>query len=235
MKHIPIDSVYKAQHGWLQSHFHFSFAQYQDKENMHFGALRVMNDDLVQAHSGFNEHPHHDMEIITYVIRGELTHKDSMGNKESLGRGAIQYLSAGTGITHSEDNEGDEEVHLIQTWILPSEKGLNPQYGSKIFEEQEHHNKWLHLIAPEGTKNVINIYQDANMYVTELDSGKVLDFVVSPHRQVYIKVMEGSANINTVKYKQGDAGEIVEEDITVQALSDVHILLVEMKAESSLV
>jgi len=88
MKHIPIDSVHKAQHGWLQSYFHFSFAQYQDKENMHFGALRVMNDDLVQAHSEFNEHRHHHMEIITYVIRGQLTHKESMGSKESLGRGA---------------------------------------------------------------------------------------------------------------------------------------------------
>ena len=195
---------------------------------MHYGALRVMNDDIIAAHSGFGTHPHNDMEIITYIIRGELTHQDSMGNKESLGRGSMQYLSAGTGITHSEMNEGDEEVHVIQTWILPQAKGLEPQYGSKIFDPKARHNKWLHLIAPMGTPEVINIYQDTNMYVSEVDKGIKLTFELGEQRQLYVKVMEGEAEINGFVFKEGDAAKVEDEDLNVEALSDVHILLVEM-------
>lgn len=195
---------------------------------MHYGALRVMNDDIIAAHSGFGTHPHNDMEIITYIIRGELTHQDSMGNKESLGRGSMQYLSAGTGITHSEMNEGDEEVHVIQTWILPQAKGLEPQYGSKVFDPIARHNKWLHLIAPQGTPEVINIYQDANMYVSEVDKGIKLTFELGEQRQLYVKVMEGEAEINGFVFKEGDAAKVEDEDLNVEALSDVHILLVEM-------
>jgi redox-sensitive bicupin YhaK (pirin superfamily) len=196
---------------------------------MHYGVLRVMNDDVIQPHTGFGTHPHEDMEIITYVIRGELTHQDSMENKESLGRGSVQYLSAGTGITHSEKNEGDVEVHLIQTWILPHSKGLQPQYGSRVFEPEVRHNKWLHLIAPEGTPDIINIYQDANMYVSELDQNKTLTFEVGKNRQLYVKLMEGDANINGMEFKEGDAAEVLGEDLHVEALSNVHILVVEMQ------
>lgn len=199
---------------------------------MHYGVLRVMNDDIIQPHTGFGTHPHQDMEIITYVIRGELTHQDSMGNKESLGRGSVQYLSAGTGITHSEKNEGDEEVHLIQTWILPHSKGLQPQYGSKVFNPETRHNKWLHLIAPQGTPDIINIYQDANMYVSELDQNKTLTFELVKNRQLYVKLMEGDAKINGMDFKEGDAAEVSGEDLHVEALSDVHVLLVEMEEEN---
>ena len=231
MTHIPFNTLYKADHGWLQSRFHFSFAEYHDRTNMHYGVLRVMNDDIIQPHTGFGTHPHQDMEIITYVIRGELTHQDNMGNKESLGRGSLQYLSAGTGITHSEKNEGDEEVHLIQTWILPDAKGLQPQYGSKVFDPETRHNKWLHLIAPQGTPNIINIYQDANMYVSELDQNKSLTFALGKNRQLYVKLMEGEAKINGVDFKEGDAAKVLGEDLDVKALSHVHILLVEMPKE----
>lgn len=196
---------------------------------MHYGALRVMNDDLIQAHTGFDTHPHQDMEIITYIIRGELTHQDSMGNKEKLRRGAVQYLSAGTGITHSEKNESDEEVHLIQTWILPEAKGLEPRYGSKVFETQTRHNRWLHLVGSDKTDNAIPIYQDANMYVSELDKNKSLTFELGENRQLYVKLMEGEANINGIVFKQGDAAEVSDEDLNVEALDDVHLLLVEMK------
>ena len=228
MKHIPFRSLYRAEHGWLESRFHFSFAEYHNRDNMHYGVLRVMNDDIIQAHTGFDTHPHRDMEIITYIIRGELTHEDSMGNKESLGRGAMQYLSAGTGITHSERNEGDEAVHLIQTWILPSEKDKTPQYGSKVYNKEDRHNKWLHLIAPEGTKNVTNIYQDANLYVTELDNGKKLDFTLESDRQVYLKVMEGEVRINDFVCREGDACEIKDENIVLKGISHAHVLMVEI-------
>lgn len=225
---IPFNSLYTANHGWLQSHFHFSFAEYQDRENMHFGVLRVMNDDIIAPHTGFGTHPHHDMEIITYVLSGELTHQDSMGNAESLGRGSIQYMSAGTGVSHSEKNEGDVPVHLIQTWILPSHKALAPRYGSKVFDDKARHNQWLHLIAPEGTQDVINIYQDANMFVSELDQNSTLGFTLKADRQLYVKVMEGRGVVNNSVFEQGDAAKVWDEDLFIKALSPMHILLVEM-------
>ncbi len=225
MNHISNDSLYLAEHGWLKSKFHFSFAEYQDKNNMHYGTLRVMNDDRISPYTGFGAHPHKDMEIITYVINGELTHQDSMGNKESLGRGAVQYLSAGTGIVHSEKNEGDEEVHFIQTWILPQENGLEPRYGSKIFESKERHNKWLHLM---GNDAAIPIYQDANIYVSEVDKGKSLTFALETNRQLYAKIMEGEADINGILFKAGDAATVVDEDFNIVASQNVHILLIEM-------
>lgn len=225
IKRIPIDSLYTAKHGWLTSRFHFSFAEYVNRDNMHYGVLRVMNDDYIAPHTGFGVHPHNDMEIITYVIRGELAHTDSMGNKESLSRGDVQYLSAGTGITHSEKNEGDEEVHLIQTWILPKARSLEPRYGSKRFAPDDRHNTWLHIVGKNGH---IPIYQDANMYVTELDKGKALSFALQENRQLYLKVMEGEATINGTRFQAGDAAEIEDESLNVQALESAHILLVEM-------
>jgi redox-sensitive bicupin YhaK (pirin superfamily) len=225
---IPFNTLYSADHGWLQSRFHFSFAEYHDSANMHYGVLRVMNDDIIQPHTGFDTHPHRDMEIITYVISGTLTHEDNMGNKESLGRGAVQYLSAGTGISHSEKNEGDAAVHLIQTWILPQAKGLTPRYGSKTFEASARHNRWLHLVGSDDTDTAIPIYQDANMYVCELDRNRTLYFTLGTKRQLYVKVMEGDAVLNDLVLKEGDAAKVADEDLKVKALSDVHILLVEM-------
>lgn len=231
LRHIPFESLYTADHGWLKSRFHFSFAEYRNMDNIHYGPLRVMNDDLITGHEGFGTHPHNDMEIITYILRGELTHQDSMGHKESLGRGSIQYLSAGTGITHSEINEGDEEVHLIQTWILPSQKGLKPQYGSKVFEFEERHNRWLHLVGPEKSSAEIKIYQDASMYASEIDAGGNLDFVLHEGRALYLKVMEGKAKINGVLFSSGDAAEVEDETLDIQAVENTHLLIVEMLKE----
>lgn len=228
IKHIPFNTLYLADHGWLKSRFHFSFAEYRNPENIHYGPLRVMNDDRINGNTGFGEHPHNDMEIITYVLNGQLTHQDSMGHKESLGRGAVQYMSAGTGVTHSEMNEGDEEVHLIQTWIIPKEKGLTPQYGSKVFTFSERHNKWLHLVGPEWSDSAITIYQDANMFASELDARKVLRFELQSDRQVYVKVMEGEGLLNGTALSAGDAAEVTDENLDFVAISDLHLLLVEM-------
>lgn len=228
IQHIPFLSLYLADHGWLKSRFHFSFAEYFNKDNMHFGVLRVMNDDLIAPHSGFGEHPHSDMEIVSYVLRGELTHQDSMGNKESLGRGAIQYMSAGTGVTHSELNEGDDEAHLIQTWILPRAKNLAPHYGSMTFDPEQRHNTWLHLIGPEGTGAAIHLSQDANLFVGEIDAGNSLTFTVESGRQLFVKVMEGEGKINGISFMPGDAAEVEGEPIIVEAGSRAHLLLVEM-------
>lgn len=232
IKKIPFSSLFLADHGWLKSRFHFSFAEYRNPDNIHYGPLRVMNDDRINGMTGFGTHPHNDMEIITYVLKGELTHQDSMGHKESLGRGAVQYMSAGTGVTHSEMNEGDQEVHLIQTWIIPSAKGLTPQYGSKAFDLHERHNRWLHLVGPEWSNSAITIYQDANMFASEIDAGKRLSFELQPDRQLYLKVMEGSGIINGIVFGQGDAAEVADESLAIEATSDLHLLLVEMAKEA---
>ena len=231
LKHIPFDSLYTAEHGWLTSHFHFSFAEYRNMDNLRFGPLRVMNDDFIRPHEGFGLHPHRDMEIVTYVLCGELTHADSMGNKESLGRGAIQYLSAGTGITHSEMNDGDETVHLIQTWIIPHTKNVEPQYGSKSFTVEDRKNKWLHLVGPKGSDAHINIYQDASMYACELDDRQKIEFDVGSARQLYVKLMEGSADINGTLFRSGDAAEVIDENILIRGIDQAHILIVEMAKE----
>ncbi len=228
IKHIPFNTLYLADHGWLKSRFHFSFAEYRNPENIHYGPLRVMNDDRIKGNTGFGTHPHNDMEIITYVLNGQLTHQDNMGHKESLGRGAVQYMSAGTGVTHSEMNEGENEVHLIQTWIIPKEKGLTPQYGSKEFTFSERHNKWLHLVGPEWSDSAITIYQDANMFASELDARKVLRFELQSDRQVYVKVMEGEGLLNGTVLLAGDAAEVRDEILDFVAISDLHLLLVEI-------
>ena len=230
IRHIPFNSLFLAEHGWLTSRFHFSFAEYHNPNNMQYGVLRVMNDDRVQAQSGFGTHPHKDMEILTYVLSGELSHQDSMGNKETLPRGGCQYMSAGSGITHSEMNDGREEVHFIQTWILPEANNLMPRYGSKTFDFKERHNQWLHLAGPQHSGAAIEFYQDANVYVTELDDKENLTFALETGRQVYLKLMEGSGTINGVQFEAGDAAEVDSEDLQIRAASSTHILLIEMQA-----
>jgi len=229
LKHIPFKSLYTSENEWLKSRFHFSFAEYYNADNINYGSLRVMNDDLIKAKKGFGTHPHRDMEIITYVIKGELTHKDSMHNKETLRRGDIQYMSAGTGITHSEMNDGEEELHLLQTWILPQQKALTPQYGSKRFSLEERQNRWLHLVGPRGSNAHINIYQDASMYVSEIDDNQKLTFVLPNGHKLYIKLLEGSAYINGLLFESGDAAELKDQDLDVKAIKNTHILLVKIK------
>ena len=229
IRHIPFASLYFADHGWLKSRFHFSFAEYRNPDNMHYGPLRVMNDDIIEGGQGFSLHPHENMEIISYVISGELTHEDSMGNRESLGRGGVQYMSAGTGVMHSETNEGNEALHLIQTWIVPAKKGAEPKYGSKVFDKSERHNRWLHLVGPEESRAAIHIYQDANIFASEIDGGQRAAFELQKGRQLYLKVMEGSANINGGMFAPGDAAEVEDESLVVEAITDLHLLLVEMR------
>lgn len=231
LKHIPNTDLYHASHGWLESRFHFSFAEYHNPKNHHYGVLRVMNDDTIEPHTGFDTHPHRDMEIITYIINGHLSHQDSMGHKETLSRGDVQYLSAGTGITHSEKNESNEALHLIQLWILPEKKGLRPQYGSKRFLKENRQNRWLHIVGNGVSTAPITIYQDANIYASELEAGQKSTFLLEDSRQCYLKVMEGNGIINTVEVNQGDALEC-DETFTIHAQTSLHLLVVEMPKQS---
>ena len=197
---------------WLKSRFHFSFAEYSSHHNRDFGVLRVMNDDLVQPHRGFGTHPHRDMEIITYICNGELTHKDSMGTEESLGRGSIQFMTAGTGVRHSEFNHGDEPLRFIQTWIKPASSGLPPNYGSCGGSTDGRKNKLQHLVSNVMDKSAttpVEINQDCDAYATELDKGQTATLDLPPGRMAYLLCIEGGVDLNgEASLSKHDAAEI---------------------------
>ncbi|MDD2382741.1 MAG: pirin family protein [Sulfurospirillaceae bacterium] len=227
------DSLYLAEHGWLTSRFHFSFAEYHNPNNMHFGALRVLNDDLILPKTGFDTHSHRDMEIVSYVVNGEITHKDSMGNAKVLKRGEVQYMSAGTGIYHSEHNRHESDsLRLLQMWFLPTSTHLTPVYGDKHYTKEERHNTLLHIVSSYQGDAAIKINQDVNLYVTELDKGLHVNVSIQPQRQVYLVQIEGSCLVNTIELHQGDALEVIQEKhLKIEALSDAHILVIDLAVE----
>lgn len=223
---------------WLLSRFHFSFAEYHNPQNQNFGVLRVMNDDLVQPARGFGEHPHRDMEICTYIVEGELSHKDSMGTQETLGRGAVQFMTAGKGVAHSEHNLHKENpLRFIQIWISPRTTGLKPNYGSAAGDFERRHNAFAHLTSDIKSAHAtpIKINQDANIYVAEIDAGVATDFPVGEGRQAYVLVMEGAA---TFSHAQGetvldrhDAAEVKglnHLNVKAHGALSAHVLIVEM-------
>lgn len=228
IKKIDHNNMGCSRLGWLSSIFHFSFAEYFKRDNINFGTLRVVNDDIIMPHTGFETHPHRDMEIVTYVIDGKLTHGDSMGNKNTLTRGEVQYMSAGTGILHSEKNEADEKLRLLQIWIMPDAKGYTPRYGDKKFDWDERGNKWLHIVSSENGKAPIKIHQDVNIHVATMSENKSLDFEVKNGRQAYFINIEGKIDINGVNLEQCDAAEISSENINITAKKDAHVMILEM-------
>ena len=228
IKKLPKQNMGESNLGWLQSRFHFSFADYRNPANMHFGVLRVLNDDIVKPKSGFDMHPHDNMEIITYIVDGEITHKDSMGNSETLGRGEVQYLSAGDGIFHSEKNESSYDLRLLQIWVFPPKKGLPRLYGSHKYKQEDRDNKFLNIVSSQDGNSAIKIYQDVNICVSEFD--KELEFKIKEGKQIYFVQIEGSSNINGTTLDFGDAMEITNEDkIVINPISKSHILFIEMK------
>ncbi|MCW2278504.1 pirin family protein [Heliophilum fasciatum] len=229
LRKIESKNMGKSDLGWLQSTFHFSFAEYYNPKNINFGVLRVLNDDLIEPQTGFDTHPHRDMEIISYVVQGSLTHGDSMGNRETLTRGQVQYMSAGTGVWHSEHNLGDNLLRLLQIWVLPDQKGYAPTYGDYRFAWSDRQNKWLPIVSGKNGEAPIKINQDVNFYVLELDQGKEINFSVESGRQAYVVQIEGSSQINDVALNARDALEVTEESITLKATERSHNMLIEMK------
>lgn len=222
------------RHGWLDSFFHFSISEYYNPENISFGVLRVLNDDTFQPGTGFDTHPHRDIEIVSYVVDGELTHADSMGNKHALTRGQIQYMSAGTGVTHSEFNLGEIPTRIMQIWIFPDKKGYEPNYGDHRFLWEDRVDKWLPIVSGcDDSIAPVRIHQDTNIFVTEISKGKSLEFDVSEGRQAYLVLIEGKADINGLSLTACDAMEITEELITIAAVEPAHVLILEMKKHLS--
>ncbi len=198
-------------HGWLDSYFTFSFAEYHDPRHMGFRSLRVINDDRIAPGGGFGMHPHRDMEIISYVLDGALEHKDSMGNGSVIRPGDFQYMSAGTGVRHSEFNPSEqEETHLLQIWIVPDQRGVKPRYGEKAMAKAP--SGRLHLVASKsGRDGSIAIQQDADLHLARLNPKDSVEHVLNPGRQAWVHVATGEVELNGQVLKAGDAAALSEE------------------------
>ncbi|MFV0393471.1 MAG: pirin family protein [Coprobacillaceae bacterium] len=232
LRYIDHKKMGRSELGWLDSHFHFSFAEYYNPNNTHFGTLRVLNDDMVKAGTGFDTHPHQDFEIISYVVDGELTHADSMKNQHTLKRGQVQYMSAGTGVTHSEHNWGHDTLRFLQIWFFPDKKGYAPNYGDYRFDWKDRQDKWLPIASGDGDERFpIQIHADIHAYATEIAEGDELSFTVEKGRQAYLVLIEGEAKVKDITMYQRDALEITEEEITIHANKNAHMLLIEMAKE----
>lgn len=197
---------------WLESLHTFSFATYYDHRFMGFRALRVINEDKVQPGEGFDTHSHKDMEIISYVIDGELEHKDSMGNGGVIRPGDIQYMSAGSGVTHSEFNPSPTQVgHFLQIWILPNELGAKPRYGQKTIPYDEKHAKLRLLASPDGEADSITIRQDTKLYASILEKDETVSYTLKQGRYAWLQVVKGEVLVNGEAFGAGDAAAITEE------------------------
>lgn len=201
-------------HGWLRTFHTFSFGDYFDPQFMGFRSLRVINEDYVQPSQGFGTHGHKDMEIITYVMKGQLEHKDSMGNGSTIVPGEVQYMSAGKGVRHSEFNPSDKEwVHLFQIWIMPDEKNYEPRYGQKKFSDEEKVGKWCLLVSPEGSNGSLAVRQDAWVYSTKLANKAQLEFSLKPGRFAWVQMAQGSVNLNGKILAPGDGAAVANESL----------------------
>ncbi len=214
---------YFADHGWLRTYHTFSFAQYFDPHNVNWGALRVLNDDWIAPGRGFGTHPHEDMEIITYVLEGRLEHKDSMGNHGIVGPGSVQYMSAGTGVAHSEFNHSAEHaLRLVQMWVLPASPGLSPSYGQMEFRTEQRLNQWLTVVS--GQPNVeapIRFSQDATFFVSKLQVSS-LSHLFGPDRYGFLFVADGSVAANNEKLNSGDAMRVHGlDELTVEGSAEI--------------
>ncbi len=217
---IPAQARHLGDSGWLKSYMLFSFSNYYDPDNIQFGSLRAFNDDTVQPGRGFSTHPHSDMEIISVVLEGEITHEDNMGNSGTLGKGDVQRISAGTGIMHSELNRGHEPLHFYQIWILPSRSGLEPVYSQKKFEEQEWRNQLLPLASGKGLEKALRINADATIYRSSLEKGHIIHLNLQKDSRIFVYMSVGELSINGQRIGKGDQARIdVEQAIHMESVS----------------
>src|SRR5215472_3145456 len=219
-----------ANHGWLDSRFTFSFADYYDPEHVEFRTLRVMNDDHIAGGGGFPTHPHRDMEIVTYVLDGALAHKDSMGNGSTIRPGDVQYMSAGTGVAHSEFNASDKEtVHMYQIWMFPDKQGHKPMYDQKHFDATEKQGKLRLVASPDGRNGSVQIRQDNELYATLLGEGESVKHELKKDRHAYVQVARGSVTLNGKKLEQGDGAAIsAEKSVELTGVNDAEVLLFDL-------
>ncbi len=221
-----------ANHGWLKAAHSFSFANYYDSQKIHFGKLRVLNDDLIAPSQGFGLHSHQDMEIITIPLSGAVRHTDNLGNEEIIASGEVQVMSAGTGIFHSEFNaSGSEELSLLQIWIFTNKRGHKPRYDQKKFEEDQRIGKWQLLVSPDGQKNTLSINQNAYITITEAKvPGEIVYKLNEPRNGIYFMLIEGEAEIGGQKLEKRDAAGFwnTEEFVDVKFGQHSKLLAIEV-------
>mgnify|MGYP001822439605 FL=1 len=218
-----------ANHGWLDSHHTFSFANYYDPEHMGFRDLRVINDDRVRGGQGFGTHPHRDMELISYVVEGELEHRDSMGNGSVIRPGDVQRMRAGTGVTHSEYNHSPTNtLRFLQIWVLPEERGLEPGYEQKFFGD-ERRGKLRLVASPNGAEGSVQIAQDAKMYASVLADGERVVHTLTVGRHAWLQVVRGNVTVNGVELAEGDGVSFDETTaISVTSAGESELILLDL-------
>jgi len=220
----------EANHGWLNARHHFSFAGYYNKDRMRFGTLRVINDDTIEAGQGFGTHPHQDMEIITYVRQGAITHRDSQGNVGRTEAGQVQVMSAGTGIFHSEYNLEESQTSLYQIWIEPKTRGVEPRWQTHQFPKAVGESQALTLLVSGDGQAPLSIHQNAYIYAGSLGAGKTLDHPL--HHQAYLLVSEGEVLLEGQSVKQGDGAEITDQtSVNIQATKDAKVLVIDVPSD----
>jgi len=225
----PANERGHANHGWLDSHHTFSFANYHDPQFMGFRSLRVINDDRVSAGAGFPTHPHRDMEIVSYVVEGALEHKDSMGNGSVIRPGDVQRMSAGTGVRHSEYNPSKQDgIRFLQIWIQPDVRGLEPGYEQKNFLDERSGN--LRLVAsPDGQHESVLLHQDARIYASVLKAGETVTHSIGKDRHVWLQIVDGDVLANDTALGGGDGAALSEESrLTITAEQSAHFLLFDL-------
>jgi redox-sensitive bicupin YhaK (pirin superfamily) len=223
-----------ADHGWLKSFHTFSFADYFDPEHVEFGPLRVINEDRVQAGAGFGTHPHRDMEIISYVLSGELAHKDSMGNGSTIRPGDVQRMSAGSGVRHSEFNPSPgEAVHFLQIWIQPNVRGIEPSYEEKQFAAEEKRGRLRLIASPDRAQGSVLIHQDARLYAGLINGAEEADLTVTPGRRIYVHLARGQLSANGVALEAGDALKVTEgSQLQLSQGRDAEVLVFDLPGDS---
>ena len=219
-----------ADHGWLKSRHTFSFADYHNPAMMGFAALRVVNEDWIEPGKGFGTHPHRDMEIVTYMIEGALEHKDNMGNGSIIRPGELQRMTAGTGVLHSEFNHSNEDqAHLLQIWILPEQKGLEPGYEQKLFPPEQKQNQWCLVGSRDGRDGSLTIHQDLNLYSIILDDRVETELDISEARRGFLQVVRGSVEIDGAELEAGDAVSMQDQAaFSIRAIQGLELLFFDM-------
>lgn len=230
MKIIRSEDRYHADHGWLDTRWHFSFGDYYDPANMNWGKLRVFNDDIVKGGGGFDMHPHRDMEIITYMIHGTLRHRDSLGNTDTLKGGEVQVMSAGQGITHAEFNDSSTEpLRLVQIWIEPRTLRSPPRWEQRPFTESDRKNNLFPVVSDGNVSGTLAIDQDASIYVSSLEAGKGVAHRFAPRRHGYLFVIDGQAEVNGQALHAGDQARLLDEsELAIRATKDSELILLDL-------
>ncbi|MXO90679.1 pirin family protein [Pontixanthobacter aquaemixtae] len=224
----PFNSLGSVDHGWLDAHHHFSFGGYHDPSRVNWGALRVWNDDTIEAGTGFPTHPHNDMEIITYVRKGAITHTDSMGNEGRTEAGDVQVMSAGTGVRHSEYNREDEDTTLFQIWIIPDERGGEPNWGAAKFPKDDRSGKFVALASGHANDNALPIRANARVLGATVKAGESVTYDTSADRHLYLVPATGKVRIEDVEANARDGVAITQKDsVTITALEDSELVLVD--------